>query len=97
MVDLLDRTSPTGHLGNGQMAKIIYLTFDGQVFRPDGPLDLPPNTRYLVTVERQEPGLAADEDDPYPLSEILRLATDMGVSDLSTRHSWYAHGRLEGA
>jgi hypothetical protein len=20
----------------------------------------------------------------------------MGVTDLSTRHSWYAHGRLEG-
>jgi hypothetical protein len=33
--------------------------------------------------------------EPYPLSEIARLTTDMGVPDLATRHSWYAHGRAE--
>jgi len=33
------------------------------------------------------------EEEPYPLTQIACLAVDMGVSDLSNRHDWYAHGR----
>ena len=77
------------------MAKSVRAIFDGEVLRPEEPVDLKPNARYLVTIEpedaRKESGVAG----PYPLTEIGRLATDMGVTDLSTRHSWYAHGRLE--
>ena len=76
------------------MAKTLRATFDGEVLRPEGPVDLKPNTRYLVTIERQEEE-ERGEQGGYPLTEILRLATDMGVTDLSTRHSWYAHRRLE--
>lgn len=75
------------------MAKTLRATFDGEVLRPEGPVDLKPNTRYLVTIERQEEEKRGEQG--YPLTEILRLATDMGVTDLSTRHSWYAHRRLE--
>lgn len=76
------------------MAKTLRATFDGEVLRPEGPVDLKPNTRYLVTIERQEEEKGGEQGG-YPLTEILRLATDMGVTDLSTRHSWYAHRRLE--
>jgi hypothetical protein len=36
--------------------QIIHATFDGQVFRPDEPLTLPPNTRVTITIttEKQE-------------------------------------------
>jgi len=77
------------------MVKRFWALFDGEVLRPDDPPGLKPNMRYVVTVEHdggeREPG----RGDIYPLSAILGLATDMGVTDLSTRHSWYAHGRLE--
>jgi len=37
----------------------------------------------------------AEED--YPLTAIRQLATDMGVSDLSMRHSSYAHDQVHDA
>lgn len=87
------------------MPKTLRAVFDGKVLRPEEPVDLKANTRYLLTIEREEDEEGKpdkedeegkpDKDEPYPLTEVLRLATDMGVTDLSTRHSWYAHGRLE--
>jgi hypothetical protein len=77
------------------MAKTLRAFFDGEVLRPDAPVDLEPNTRYVVTVEREDSTTSSDEAT-YPLTQLLGYATDMGVTDLSTRHSWYAHGRLEG-
>ena len=78
------------------MAKRLRAIFDGKVLRPEDPTGLKANARYLLSIEREE----EDEQEPgregtYPLTEILGLATDMGVTDLSARHSWYAHGRLE--
>lgn len=78
------------------MPKTLRAVFDGKVLRPEEPVDLKANTRYLVTIEREEDEEEKpDKHEAYPLTEVLRLATDMGVTDLSTRHSWYAHGRLE--
>jgi Flp pilus assembly protein TadD len=31
----------------------------------------------------------------HPLSKLRSFATDMGVTDLATRHDYYAHGRRE--
>lgn len=76
------------------MTKTLRAIFDGEVLRPEEPTDLQPNARYVVTIEREEQEEKADKDDIYPLTALLELATDMGVADLSTRHSWYAHGRL---
>ncbi len=74
------------------MVTTIRVLFDGEVLRPDRPVDLHPNTTYLVTIE----GLASDErnadEATHPLSAIRRLATDMGVPDLSVYHDRYAHG-----
>ncbi|BAC90371.1 hypothetical protein [Gloeobacter violaceus] len=33
------------------MNKIVTVLFDGQVFRPEVPLDLEPNRRYSITIE----------------------------------------------
>ncbi len=76
------------------MTKTLRVIFDGEVLRPEEPVDLQPNTRYIITVEPEEETQAAEE--AYPLTQLLALATDMGVTDFATRHSWYAHGRLEG-
>jgi hypothetical protein len=75
------------------MAKTLRAIFDGEVLRPEESVDLEPNTWYVVTIERDEEKKM--EEETYPLTKILTLATDMGVTDLSTRHSQYAHGRLE--
>lgn len=77
------------------MSRRVRAFFDGEVLRPDDPTGLKPNARYLLTIEGEEDTARAGEGGVYPLTEILDLATDMGVPDLSARHSWYAHGRLE--
>ena len=66
------------------MTKTLRAIFDGDVLRPEGAVDLQPNTWYVVTVEREEEAKA--EEETYPLTQILSLATDMGITDLSTRH-----------
>jgi hypothetical protein len=71
------------------MASTFSAYFDGQVFRPESPLELVPNRRYLVTVA----GPAESSNSPevaHPLSAILAVATDMGVTDLADRHKEYA-------
>ena len=77
------------------MTKTLRAVFDGEVLRPEEPVDLKPNTCYVVTIESQAAETKADDEEPYPLTEILAMATDMGVDDLSVRHDWYAHGKIE--
>lgn len=43
------------------MSKIIEATFDGEVLRVDEPLDIEPNTRVRITIERMgQPKNGAD-------------------------------------
>lgn len=74
------------------MTKPFQAIFDGQVLRPEEPVDLQPQAHYLVTVEAAEKDAAVSSQRPHPLSELLALATDMGIEDLAARHQWYAHG-----
>lgn len=81
------------------MATTIRAVFDGEVLRPERPLRLRAATTYVITVEGEAPAEAEapnedDQEEPYALSELGRLAMDMGVEDFSGRHDWYAHGRL---
>jgi len=77
------------------MAKTVRALFDGEVLRPNQPIDLVPNRTYVVTVEGEAPvDEGAAEEETYPLTMIGALAADMGVDDLSIRHGWYAHGRV---
>jgi hypothetical protein len=73
------------------MTTTVRAVFDGRVFRPEVPVALEPNARYVLTVERED----AEEVEGYPLSALEALATDMGVADLAARHAWYARRRPE--
>ena len=51
------------------------------------------NMRRFTHVKRKIETKSSKKGPPYPLIQILDIATDVGVDDISTRHSWYAHGR----
>lgn len=77
------------------MSQIVHAIYDGEVLRPQEPVDLEPNTRYLLVIEKDESNGGVAAEVPYPLNVIGKLATDMGVSDLAGRHDFYAHGKIE--
>ncbi len=70
------------------MSKTIEAVFDGEVLRPDEPLELRPNTRVRVTIE--EPATAKRESRSF-----LRTARSLdlqGPSDWSERLEEYLYG-----
>jgi predicted DNA-binding antitoxin AbrB/MazE fold protein len=75
------------------MSHRVHAVYDGEVLRPESPVDLKPNTRYLLVVEKEDANSEILADTPYPLSIIRSFATDMKVTDLSTRHDYFTHGR----
>lgn len=77
------------------MVTTVKAVFDGEVLRPEGPVNLRPNTRCIVTVEQLPEEERSGAETPYALTQILAMATDMGVTDLAERHDFYAHGRIE--
>ncbi len=48
------------------MDRIVTATFDGQAFQPDTPLDLQPNTRYVLTIQPAPEAPAVLEIDTPP-------------------------------
>ena len=77
------------------MGKMVVAVLDVEVLGAEQPVDLLPNTTYLVTIESEASAQEGVSDENYPLTEIAALSTDMGVTDLASRHDWYARGRLE--
>ena len=75
--------------------KTLHAVFDGKVLEPEESVGLEVGKRYVLTVERTIEAKAQREEPPYPLTQILEIATDMGVDDLSIRHDWYAHGKRD--
>lgn len=73
----------------------VHAVYDGKVLRPEDELELEPNTRYLLTVEKDDLDEELQPNAAYPLSVIRGLATDMKVTDLAERHDAYAHNKLE--
>jgi hypothetical protein len=65
----------------------IEVTFDGQVLRPDAPLDLEPNRKYRVRIQPADSELQPKDS----LLRILGLARDLGVSDLAEQHDHYLY------
>lgn len=76
------------------MSTILHAVYDGEVLRPEEKVDLQPNTRYLIVVEAAQTPLQTADEATHPLTKLLELATDMGVTDLATNHDRYAHGKL---
>lgn len=67
------------------MLKTLTAVFDGQVLRPDAPLNLEPNTRYVITVE------PVPSADAWDVLEKL-AGTITAPSDWSSEHDHYLYG-----
>lgn len=70
------------------MTKTISVIFDGQVLRPEEPLDIAPNTRLTVTV-------STDEKVKEPRKSFLDTAAGLklsGPADWSERLDEYLYG-----
>ncbi|MEK6324458.1 MAG: antitoxin family protein [Acidobacteriota bacterium] len=71
------------------MTRTMTATFDGEVLRPDEPVDLEPNTKVRITIEASEPL-------PEKTLSFLDTAASLnleGPSDWSARFEEYLYGR----
>ncbi len=71
------------------MSKTLTAVFDGDVFRPDLPLDLKPNTRYVITIQPVEQPVA--QENAWDVLEEL-TGTVEAPSDWSSEHDHYLYG-----
>jgi predicted DNA-binding antitoxin AbrB/MazE fold protein len=74
------------------MTRSIAVVYDGEVFRPVEPVDLPPNTRGRVTIRDQ-----AEEQPftapPRSVQQILARARALDLpTDLAAQHDHYLYG-----
>ncbi len=76
------------------MTKTLHATFDGEVLRPEGPVDLEVNGHYVLTVNPvPEPPPAEDTDVTRdPAYDIASLAVHTGIPDLASEHDHYLYG-----
>jgi hypothetical protein len=72
------------------MQKTLTVIFDGNVFRPEEPVDLAPNARYRITIEAEPPGV--EQPVNRTLRWILEHAMDMGLPDFAEQHDHYLYG-----
>lgn len=71
------------------MSKTVTALFDGQVLRPDTPLDLERDKRYVLTIE---PAPQADaEDDAWDVLERFAGTVD-APPDWASEHNHYLYG-----
>ena len=71
------------------MTRTMTAIFDGEVLRPDGPVDLQPNTKVRITIE-------TSEAEPEKTLSFLDTAASLnleGPSDWSERFEEYLYGR----
>jgi predicted DNA-binding antitoxin AbrB/MazE fold protein len=71
-----------------KMTQTLKATYDGEVFRPDEPLDLDPNTRVRITIETQQ----LHPRDGASFLETARSLNLNGPPDLSERLEEYLYG-----
>jgi hypothetical protein len=74
------------------MTRTVAVVYDGEVFRPVEPLDLPPNTRGRVTIpdETEERPRGAP---PRAVQRILERARALDLPpDLAAQHDHYLYG-----
>lgn len=73
------------------MKRTVPVVFDGEVLRPDEPLDLELNGYYRVTIE--EPARKDETRAPGGLDDILELAQDLDLpEDLAAQIDHYLYG-----
>lgn len=69
------------------MNKMVTVVFDGGVLRPDVPLDLAPNTRYVITIQE----LPESSGDAWDILEAMMGTVD-APQDWSSEHDHYLYG-----
>jgi len=72
-----------------EMTRTMTATFDGEVLRPDEPVDLEPNTKVRVTIESVE----SPSEEPMSLLDTAAALNLEGPSDWSERFEEYLYGR----
>jgi predicted DNA-binding antitoxin AbrB/MazE fold protein len=70
------------------MSKTLEAVFDGEVLRPDEPIELEPNTRVRLTIE----SVNAPERQPKSFLQTARSLNLQGPSDWSERLDEYLYG-----
>ena len=70
------------------MSRILEAIFDGNVFRPDSPVELEPNTRVRIIIEFVE----APEKKPESFLRVARSLKLQGPPDWSSRLDEYLYG-----
>lgn len=76
----------------------VIATYDGEVFRPDEAVDLPPNTRVTLTVSTPSVHTEAEEKPdelnrrPKSFIETALALRAEGPKDLSMRIDEYLYG-----
>ena len=70
------------------MSQTLDAVFDGNVFRPDGPIQLEPNTRVRLTFEPAP----TSAHEPESFLRVARSLNLEGPPDWSTRLDEYLYG-----
>ncbi|MBI4557791.1 MAG: antitoxin family protein [Candidatus Hydrogenedentes bacterium] len=70
------------------MTKTLTATYDGEVLRPDEPLELPPNTRVQISIDIGE----RQRNESVSFLEVARNLRLEGPADWSTRIHEYLYG-----
>lgn len=89
------------------MERTFTVVFDGEVFRPDTPVDMEPNTRYVVTIDEAVSAPvgvtegenkrssndedAADDHSAWRAIDTL-VGTVEGPEDWAAEHDHYLYG-----
>ncbi len=78
------------------MSKVANVYYDGEVFRPEGPVDLEPNARYVISIEAA-PARATQEVAPEngeTAWDVLDRLTGSieGPGDWASEHDHYLYG-----
>jgi hypothetical protein len=71
------------------MTTTVRATFDGEVFRPEEPVELPANTAVELTVNA--PPSASSDTEPYAWLDLLQTARLSGPSDASENLDAYLY------
>jgi hypothetical protein len=71
----------------------LNATFDGEVFRPEEPVSLSPNTQVRITVELATPNSGRKKKSFLDTARSLKL---QGPPDWSSRFEEYLYGDVDG-
>jgi hypothetical protein len=78
------------------MDKVATVYYDGEVFRPEGPVDLEPNARYVISIETAppDPDSAKSTGEVETAWDVLDRLTGTieGPGDWASEHDHYLYG-----